>query len=174
MGKRSNFKRRKHDKYGTPETAMRFVLPFLKPGTRFCEPCAGDARMVRYLLAHGLRCSSAWDIKPGHPNVLRRDARVTRDGRAQIYITNPPWTRDLLHAIIENLGAHRPTWLLFDADWMHTDQAREIIKGCSLVVTVGRLSWMANGTSGKENCCWYLFTPGHTEGPRVVGRRALS
>lgn len=174
MGKRSDFKTRKHDKYPTPEEAMRFVLPYLKPGTAFCEPCAGDGRMVGYLLNAGLRCTSAWDTHPRHKMVKRLDARTTRDLRAMIYVTNPPWTREIMHPIIDNLSAHLPSWFIFDADWMHTNQATAsgLLQRCSMVVSVGRLKWIAGSKfTGLENCCWYLFEPGHTAGPRIVGRQ---
>ena len=33
--------------------------------------------------------------------------------------------------------ALKPTWLLFDADWMHTHKSSEYIKYCSMIVSVG-------------------------------------
>jgi len=50
---------------------------------------------------------------------------------------------------------HLPTWLLFDADWMFTGQARPFLKYCDMIVSVGRISWMENGTKGMDNCAWY-------------------
>jgi hypothetical protein len=41
----------------------------------------------------------------------------------RVTITNPPWDRKILHRLIERFSAVGPTWLLFDADWMHTKQS---------------------------------------------------
>jgi len=51
-----------------------------------------------------------------------------------------------------------PTWLLFDADWMHTKQAIPYLKYCTDIVSVGRLIWIeGTKTSGKDNCVWFRF-----------------
>ena len=51
-----------------------------------------------------------------------------------------------------------PTWLLFDADWMHTKQSAIYISYCVKVVSVGRVKWIEGSKSvGKDNCAWYLF-----------------
>ena len=90
---------------------------------------------------------------------------------ASLIITNPPWTRQILHPMIDHFRSMRPTWLLFDADWMHTKQAIPFLTYCHKIVSVGRVSWMQNGTSGFDNCAWYLFDrePSQTE---FVGRAA--
>lgn len=173
MGKRSNFKRKKHDKYYSPETAMRFLYPHLGACEWFCEPCAGDGRMIRWLTGAGHKFVAAWDIKPHANGIELRDARTARAAGATVYISNPPWTRELLHAIIDNLSGHRPTWLLFDADWAYTDAAYDLVQRCSLIVAVGRLKWIPGSKHGSlENCAWYRFDPGHTAGPRFIGRSA--
>ena len=52
----------------------------------------------------------------------------------------------------------RPTWLLFDADWAHTKQARPYLKYCDKIVSVGRVKWIPDSKmTGKDNCAWYLF-----------------
>lgn len=105
MGKRSNFKRNKHDKYPTPFAAMPFLFPYLSSSERFCEPCAGDGTMVRYLEAAGHKCAAAWDIKPRGKNIDKQDARTRLIGNITCFITNPPWSRAVLHSIIENLSS---------------------------------------------------------------------
>ena len=171
MGKRSSFKRNKHDKYPTPFAAMPFLFPHLAKRERFCEPCAGDGTMVRYLEAEGHKCAAAWDIAPRGKGIAKQDARTRQIGNITCYVTNPPWSRDVLHPIIENLSAQHPCWFIFDADWMHTRQANGLWQKCSLIVSVGRLKWIANSKyTGKDNCCWYKFEPGHKRGPRFIGR----
>lgn len=77
---------------------------------------------------------------------------------AEFFVTNPPWTRELLHPIIENLSSQLPTWLLFDAGWMFTRQAIQYLKYCHKIVTVGRIKWIPGSQyTGKDDCCWYLF-----------------
>ena len=75
---------------------------------------------------------------------------------ADYIITNPPWDRKILHPMIEFFSPKRPTWLLFDADWMHTKQSVPYMTMCSKIVSVGRIKWFGNMT-GKDNCAWYLF-----------------
>ena len=79
-------------------------------------------------------------------------------GGADLCITNPPWDRKLLHPFIEGWMQMCPTWLLFDADWMHTKQSAILMSYCVKVVSVGRVKWIEGSKSvGKDNCCWYLF-----------------
>ena len=82
--------------------------------------------------------------------------------RADFIITNPPWARKQdgtgpLHEMIERFRMIAPTWLLIDADWAFTAQARYFMRYCSKMVVVGRVSWADNGVGGKENCAWYRF-----------------
>ena len=71
-------------------------------------------------------------------------------------ITNPPWDRSILHPIIDFFAPQMPTWLLFDADWIHTKQSKPYMEMCHKIVSVGRIKWFGNMT-GKDNCAWYLF-----------------
>ena len=161
MGKRSDFDREKLDFYSTPMEAVKPLLPHLLPGSSFCEPCAGAGDLVRHLEAAGLRCVSAFDVEPRHDSIRRHDASwITKDdlNGAKYIITNPPWDRTPLHQIIERCSAIAPTWLLFDADWMHTKQAANHLLYCWTIVSVGRVKWIADSDmAGKDNCCWYLF-----------------
>jgi hypothetical protein len=68
----------------------------------------------------------------------------------QFIITNPPWDRTILHEMIPHFTSMRPTWLLFDADWLFTLQSE--------VVAVGRVKWIPDSKSqGKDNASWYYF-----------------
>lgn len=162
MGKRSDFEREKLDFYPTPMEAVKPLLPHLLPGSSFCEPCAGAGDLVRHLESAGFHCVSAFDVEPRDNMVQRHDASfIVRDdiNCARYIITNPPWDRPPLHQIIERCSALAPTWLLFDADWMHTKQASPYMKYCAKIVSVGRVKWIADSDmAGKDNCCWYLFT----------------
>ena len=65
MAKRSTgkFKRKKHDKYFTPPKPMVPLYPHLEEKTTFCEPAAGNGRMVGHLEGMGHECLAAFDIK---------------------------------------------------------------------------------------------------------------
>ena len=173
MSKRcTRFVRRKQDAYDTPESAVLPLIPHLEFGTMFCEPCAGAMKLALTLETHGMSCVVAYDIEPRHANVIKANALETFwPGSADLIITNPPWTRSLLHPMIDTFRVFRPTWLLFDADWAHTRQAAPFLRYCRKIVSVGRVSWMENGISGFDNCAWYLFDrdPAATE---FVGRAA--
>ncbi len=138
------------------------LLSHLGTRTRFIEPCAGDGRLIGYLQEHGHICVGAMDIEPQDPCIEQMDARHFRakvSYHDRVFITNPPWGRVLLHDLIISLSAAHPTWLLFDADWAFTLQARRYLRRCRKIVTVGRLKW-EEGTdqTGKDNSAWYFFT----------------
>ena len=159
MGKRSSFIRKERDFYPTPYEAVIPLLPYLDRDA-FCEPCAGDGLLIDHLEKHELSCKEAWDIEPKRFDIIKKDALTSSSStNIDYFITNPPWTRDILHPLIINLSNQRPTWLLFDADWMHTKQSREYMERCIKIISVGRLKWIPDSKmTGKDNCCWYLFS----------------
>jgi len=161
MGKRSDFPRRARDFYITPYEAVIPLLPHLEPETKFWEPCAGDGALVDHLEQHSNYCFCATDIVP-QGSVENEDVFNIRpdwvDGYASHFITNPPWDRKILHPLIIHLSDILPTWLLFDADWMHTKQATPYLERCVKIVSVGRVKWIPDSKmTGKDNCAWYLF-----------------
>jgi hypothetical protein len=173
VGKRSDFQRIPRDFYPTPLEAVMPLLRHLKPGTRFCEPCAGDGRLIDHLEAAGHRCASAWDIEPQRGDIEPHDATERLIGNIDCFITNPPWSRPVLHDLIGHLSRQHPTWLLFDADWMHTRQAAPFLPMLRKIVSVGRVKWITNSPfTGKDNCCWYLFDAYSEACPQFIGRAA--
>lgn len=159
MGKRSNFERKPRDFYPTPAEALNPLLPFLHEKTTFVEPCAGDGQLVSLLSASGHICKYASDIEPKSKYIIEEDAL---DFDPFFYfdyiITNPPWDRKILHPMIDHFMEIAPTWLLFDADWMHTKQSAEFMPYCEKIVSVGRVKWIPDSKmTGKDNCAWYLF-----------------
>jgi len=153
MGKRSDFDRIPRDFYPTPAAAVPPLLPFLRGVRTFAEPCCGDGALVHHLEAGGLRCVYAGDIATGQDALA-----VNQYGGAQVIITNPPYTRALMHALISHFARILPTWLLLETDWAFTKQAIPFMTSCSDIVTVGRLRWIEGTTmSGKQNFAWYRF-----------------
>lgn len=159
MGKRSNFERKERDFYPSPYKAVLPLLPFLNKHTKFCELMAGDYRLANHLEKHNHTCVYACDIEPQDERVQKQDVLFfgLSIPECDAIITNPPWSRATLHDAIERFRQLADTWLLFDADWKHTEQAKPYLKYCDKVVNVGRISWEENGVAGKDNCCWYLF-----------------
>lgn len=179
MGKRSDFLRRERDCYDTPESAVLPLLPHLVTAYRFryWEPCAGANKLVESLERHtfSARCVQASDIQPRHQDIDEYDALAVPWSEIidhDFIITNPPWYRPVLHAMIERFSSKKPTWLLLDADWAHTKQAAPYMALCVKIVSVGRVSWMENGTSGKDNCAWFLFDAQHDGGTQFFARAA--
>jgi hypothetical protein len=162
MGKRSNFERKERDFYVTPYKAVTYLLPHLDYNTHYIEPCAGDGALIKHLAQNGHTCVQMFDIEPQDYIVSNGDMfdRERYFNFTKTVITNPPWDRNLLHKLIE---LHREmglrSFLLFDADWLFTKQSIPYRKHLKKVIPVGRISWMGNGTSGKDNCCWYEFSP---------------
>jgi hypothetical protein len=171
MGKRSSFDRVPRDFYPTPIDAVRPLLPHLPRGTHFIEPCAGDGALVDHLVASGHVCTWESDIAPQR-SMFQADALnlIFVNG---VIITNPPWDRKILHPMIAHFCSQRPTWLLFDADWIHTKQAAPFMPWLRRVVSVGRVKWIPDSKmTGKDNCAWYLFDQ-NSAGPAIlIGRAA--
>lgn len=184
MGKRSSFDRVPRDFYPTPEAAVLPLISHVTPpkGNRktwFYEPCVGDGALIDHLQAsRKFLMAGASDISPRgqYGSEATRDAMSLTDrdiGPAHCIISNPPWDRKILHPMIAHFSALRPTWLLFDADWIHTKQSAPFMPYLRKVVSVGRVKWIPGSKmTGKDNCAWYLFdqsNPGPTE---FIGRDA--
>ena len=76
--------------------------------------------------------------------------------------------------LIEHFACILPTFLLLEADWAHTKQARPFMPMCNDIVSVGRLCWFEETKmSGKENYSWYRFDARHAAGPIFHARDAV-
>ena len=158
MGKRSEFERVPRDYYPTPYQAVLPLVAHLPEWYTFIEPCAGDGRLIDHLEKHGGKCTHAYDIEPQNDRVMMYDAMLLKQLSTPYIITNPPWDRKVLHPMIEHFSSMAPTWLLFDADWMHTKQSTQYLTKLKKVVSIGRVKWIEGSSSvGKDNCCWYMF-----------------
>lgn len=167
MGKRSSdFQRIEKDYYVTPPEAVTPLLPHLEAMTIFVEPCAGDGSLINILESHGHFCTLAYDISPKHQDIIEKDALLHHPFRPNMFITNPPWSRNVLHPLIIHLSNMAPTWLLFDGDWAHTKQSIPFLKRCRKIVSIGRVKWIKDSPhTGKDNACWYYFTKDENGGP---------
>lgn len=165
MGKRSDFERVEKDAYQTfdPRAVAPLKAHLGIGNLSYYEPCVGEGKLVELLKP--LKCVGASDEE--------LDARTTQyKTDAEYFITNPPWSRDLLHPIIENLRTQLPTWLLFDADWMHTRQSAPYMKYCEKIISVGRVRWIpGTKVDGKDNTAWYLFIKYKPLRTEFIGRQ---
>ena len=178
MSKRSDFRRRANDAYYTPIPTAKTIIPHLPEGVRYWEPCAGAGAIVKAVPG----CVLASDTHPAGEGFLEYNIKIIDaltvkadeldQSNVTHIITNPPWTRQILHPMIDHFAAMRPTWLLFDADWAHTKQSAPFMRFCQKIVSIGRVSWMENGTSGKDNCAWYLFDKSAPAQTEFIGRAA--
>jgi len=168
MSKRAHqkFKRKERDFYATPESAVLPLLRFLPSLVRVDEPCAGEGDLIRHLERHGVNVITSGDIKDG------MDALEIKSTPADMFVTNPPWSRPVLHKLIDHLSKIAPTWMLLDADWMHTRQSAPHMSRCRKIISVGRVSWFGKNV-GFDNCVWQLFdiTRDANEKIQFVGRQ---
>lgn len=144
----------RHDLWSTPPKAIDPVLPYLE-GRRFAEPCCGDGWLAEYLTANSFECHYCGDISKGQDALLWKPQPLV-----EFIITNPPWTRSLMHPLITHLVSFGlPVWLLIDADWMHTKQASKFLYDfCTQIISIGRVRWMpGTAMDGFDNACWYEF-----------------
>ena len=126
MGKRSDFERKPRDFYPTPIEAVYPLLEHLEEDFLFAEPCAGDGTLIEHLETKGV-CMWASDIEPQAKGIHRSPYDKLGFNElieSNYIITNPPWDRSILHPIIDFFAPQMPTWLLFDADWIHTKQSK--------------------------------------------------
>jgi hypothetical protein len=166
VGKRSSFERRPADFYLTPRAAVLPLVPYLRGIRTFAEPCAGDGALVRHLESFGLRRVYAGDISTGQ-DALERGQYCAADA----IITNPPYTRELMHRLVAHFQRISPTWLLLELDWSATKQAAEYMCCCSDIVTIGRVKWIEGSKhTGKDNHAWFRFDIRHKSGPVFHGR----
>lgn len=166
MGKRTKSEPRAHDAWDTPLEVADALRPWLGGIRTFAEPCVGNWHLAKHLQSYGLDCAYADDIKTG------ADALQTEYfGPVDAIITNPPWTRSVLHPMILHFQRFCPTWLVFQADWMHTRQAALFLKHCSHIVSVGRVRWIPGSAhDGFENVAWYRFHAQHIGETHFIGQ----
>lgn len=172
MGKRSSFTKIDKDFYSTIDpNAVRCLKPLfhlIDPEVHYyAEPCYGSGSLHKLLdseFGSDLECNFAADLDPPDNHCIARDAfELTAKDIADCdaIITNPPWTRSVLHPMIEHFVtiSEKPVWLLFDADWSQTIQSIDLIeKYCTDILAVGRLKWIPETKmSGKDNASWYRF-----------------
>ena len=178
MGKRSEFVRKPRDFYPTPIEAVEPLVEHLPKTFDFAEPCAGNGVLVNHIetLVDGAVCTWASDIEPQNKGVLKYDYSTLTScelEESEFIITNPPWDRKILHPMINFFTKKKPTWLLFDADWIHTKQSTEYLPLLKKIVSIGRVQWIPDSKStGKDNCCWYLFSKGDSQLIQFVGRKS--
>ena len=168
MGKRSDFERKPRDFYPTPIEAVEPLISHLPNGFTFAEPCAGNGALVLHLESGEGHCMWTSDIEPQQYSIETMDYSQVGEQEllgSDYIITNPPWDRKILHPMIDHFCKLRPTWLLFDADWMHTKQSKYYMQFLHKIVSVGRIRWFGNMT-GKDNCAWYLFD---AQTPPIMG-----
>jgi len=182
LGKRSDYERKPRDYYQTPLAAVQPLIPHLPAEFTFAEPCAGDGRLIDHIeiLNTNAVCSWASDIEPQGADIETLDALDLSEehlGDCDLIITNPPWIRNkpsgyLLHELIKTFSDLRPTWLLFDADWLHTVQSSELVRDRLVkIVSIGRVKWIEDSAgTGKDNCCWYMFDKNKSTPTEFVGR----
>ena len=181
MSKRAGqFARRARDFYPTPRAGALPLLRHLPRGVPYWEPCAGDGALVAHLAGRAT-CVVATDLAPGAEGIHRLDAMratardVDATGAAMI-ITNPPWPApgqggEPVVGLARHLSALRPTWLLLPWDIAANGYFDGLAPVCPCIVPVGRVSWMGNGTAGKDNAAWFLFDARvRVAGPVVLSR----
>lgn len=180
MGKRSDFERIDKDLYRTIDPrAVGALNPHLCHNTKFAEPCSGYGDLRARLECFGHECTWGSDIEDHHVittnvvDALRLSKFDLSD--SECIITNPPWSRPILHAMIDHFTEIAPyAWLLFDSDWAHTRQSAPYMQKCTDIVSVGRLIWIpGTTTSGKDNCAWYRFSK-EKDGPTLFHGRAVA
>lgn len=163
MGKRSDFDRIEKDFYRTIDNRAGIMLDRIMEYKQFnkldyYEPCAGSGDLIENLnKANHSRftCLGQSDIDTGKDALSLSHDDVKG---VDFIITNPPWSRPLLHPMILHFIKLKPTFLLFDSDWSQNKGATPYLPYCRGIYPIGRLKWIPDTTmQSKDNCAWYLF-----------------
>lgn len=178
------FERVERDFYRTPPEAVGKLQPWIRREGTFAEPMCGDGAIIHALERYGWRCGWASDIEPRMENYHAQtldvlDLTAADIGNCSVVISNPPWPRpgkagEPTISIILHLMRLKRTWLLLSADFAHNVYARQVLHKCRRIVSVGRVSWMQNKTSGLDNCAWYLFDPTVTSEETIFSNTGLT
>lgn len=152
---KSNFPRVEQDRYYTPFNPAVILLPHLAGIRTFDEPCAGGGDLIRSLKLLGLTCTHYGDLDTGQ-DALTDPALETAAGDA--IITNPPYTKRVLHPLIERFSDIKQTWLLLELDFSTNAGTVQLMRRCTDIVLVGRVQWFP-GTEHetRRNYAWYRF-----------------
>jgi hypothetical protein len=157
MGKRTPEPRERvpQDLYETPWVTVTALLPWLKPATRFVEPCCGRGLLAGWLKRAGHVLVEAYDL----PTDARTARYETLDRGDAIAITNPPYwgVPDDLHALICNVSNQAPFWALLQHDWLANLGSGALAARARRIVPAGRARWFP-GHSGMDNVAWVKFT----------------
>ena len=148
----------------TPRAAVAPLIPYLPRRARYGEPCAGNGALIEHLLDlwPAGRCVWASDLEPQAPGIddlAVADITADQARDVDLFITNPPWAvggrrGDPALSIIKHLASIAPTWALLPWDFAANAYFSQIAAMCSDIVPIGRVSWLGNGTPGKDNACW--------------------
>ena len=170
--RQSRFERKAGDYYKTTDPrAYEALGPFLAPGTRFFEPCAGDGALVRQLEAAGHVCVDAFDIEPrAHPStaIRQQDALQWNSPDYNVAtITNPPYAWPVLKRLLPHfMWQSVSVWLLLEARFMFNDQSGPFMRHCMQIVSVRRLKWEEDSAHRATiDHCWYHFGGGGVHRP---------
>lgn len=163
MSKHSNFPRNKHDQYLTPYEAALPLRRFLEGVETFAEPCRADGRLIRWVESFDLSCIHSGDIQDG---VDALTDPWLEHSRPDVIITNPPYTWEILEAMIKRFMRIAPTWLLLEIDFAFNLQSASFMPMCTDIVPIGRVRWFAETEhDSKDNFAWFRFHHQHRRGP---------
>jgi len=169
MSKRSDFPKVEKDFYATvdPKAIPPTLVHFIR-GRTYAEPCYGEGDLED-LLMDVATCRWRSDIRPTVDSSRVFDAGDLTSEHLKgcdLIITNPPYTKAVLLPLISHLVSLKPTWLLLPSDMAHNQYFTPYMKGCSKVVSIGRLCWFpkeGKRVASTENYIWAFWPKGSLE-----------
>lgn len=165
----------------TPYKAAKVLSKHLPAYFTYCEPCAGDLRLVKHLkkLKPKAAVTRCFDIIKKHNDVFIKDARTLdlSDMYSSIYgepdfiITNTPFEYPTINELIEHFMQIKPTWCMVRMHWLSGVSAGRILRHMKKIVAVGSLDWFdVKATSSTDHYAWILIDAEHSTGPKFIGR----
>ncbi len=163
--------RRERDAYYTPDWATATLIeraPEVE-GLRLLDPCCGDGRMARAIMAAGRfewRAITS-DIDPGVESTWGYDAcdpqlyRECSPGVCWV-VTNPPWEGSGKIAWTALQHAQHGVALLLRITWLEPCEGREWLKRCppTRQIVLPRISYDGSGNTDSATSAWFIWTRG--------------
>lgn len=170
-------KRHAYDRYDTPFVALDALLQNFPEihGTRLLEPCAGDGRIARYLMAEKrfkeVRCN---DLDPHTPAELHLDACAPELYEPQPCwtITNPPFRGAARIAKTAIEKSKQGVALLLRCTFLEPclDRLWLVDHPPTQILSMPRLSFIGNGKADWAPAWWFVWLKGGQGSIRVAPR----
>lgn len=169
---RSRARGRPLDDYPTPEWVIRAIAPFVA-GEQVLDPCCGAGAILDVFRERGSRVygieiseTRAEEARAKGHDVLARDALTVEWPRANLIITNPPFSlaQEFAEKALASVAPGGTVALLLRLGFLEGKKrlAFHRANGSSVFVLASRPSFTGDGKTDASAYGWFLWGPRHS------------